>query len=110
MKAKIAFMQSKGQAVYPDANSTLRVTFGQIAGRDHGAYGTTWKAFTTVEGVAAKATCVGEFNAPKAQLAAIKAKDFGKYVDPKLKSVPVAYLATLDITGGNSGSAALNAN
>ncbi|MFC0170689.1 S46 family peptidase [Pseudoduganella danionis] len=109
MKAKIAFMQSKGQAVYPDANSTLRVTFGKIAGRDHGADGTTWKAFTTVAGVAAKATGEGEFNAPKAQLAAIKAKDFGKYVDPILKSVPVAYLATLDITGGNSGSAALNA-
>ncbi|MQA41300.1 S46 family peptidase [Rugamonas aquatica] len=109
MKAKIAFMQSKGQAVYPDANGTLRVTFGQIAGRDHGADGTTWKAFTTVEGVVAKATGEGEFNAPKAQLAAIKAKDFGKYFDPKLKSVPLAYLATLDITGGNSGSAALNA-
>lgn len=109
MKAKIAFMQSKGQAVYPDANSTLRVTFGKIAGRDHGADGTTWTAFTTVNGVAAKATGQGEFNAPQAQLAAIKAKDFGKYVDPILKSVPVAYLATLDITGGNSGSAALNA-
>jgi len=109
MKAKIAFMQSKGQAVYPDANSTLRVTFGKIAGRDHGADGTTWTAFTTVNGVAAKATGQGEFNAPQAQLAAIKAKDFGKYVDPILKTVPVAYLATLDITGGNSGSAALNA-
>lgn len=109
MKAKIAFMQSKGQAVYPDANSTLRVTFGKIAGRDHGADGTTWTAFTTVAGVAAKATGEGEFNAPKAQLEAIKAKDFGRYVDPVLKSVPVAYLATLDITGGNSGSAALNA-
>ncbi len=109
MKAKIAFMQSKGQAVYPDANGTLRVTFGKIAGRDHGADGTTWTAFTTVAGVAAKATGEGEFNAPKAQLEAIKAKDFGRYVDPVLKSVPVAYLATLDITGGNSGSAALNA-
>ncbi|MFS2006152.1 S46 family peptidase [Duganella sp. CT11-25] len=109
MKAKIAYMHGKGQAVYPDANSTLRVTFGQIAGRDPGADGTTWKAFTTVAGVAAKATGQGEFNAPAAQLKAIKAKDFGKYADPKLKSVPVAYLATLDITGGNSGSAALNA-
>ncbi|MGV7210923.1 S46 family peptidase [Oxalobacteraceae bacterium A2-2] len=109
MKAKIAFMQSKGQAVYPDANSTLRVTFGKIAGRDHGADGTTWTAFTTVNGVLAKATGQGEFNAPARQLAAIKAKDFGKYVDPKLGTVPVAYLATLDITGGNSGSAALNA-
>ena len=110
MKAKIAFMKTKGQAVYPDANGTLRVTFGKIAGRPWGtADGTAWTAFTTVQGVAAKATGEGEFNAPKAQLDAIKRKDFGRYVDAKLKSVPVNYLATLDITGGNSGSAALNA-
>ncbi len=110
MKAKIAYMTSKGRAVYPDANSTLRVTYGNIVGRPHGADGTgSWTAFTTVKGVAAKATGEGEFNAPAAQLAAIQSKDFGKYVDPKLKSVPVNYLATLDITGGNSGSAALNA-
>ena len=65
MKAKIAYMNSKGQAVYPDANSTLRVTFGKIAGRDHGADGTgAWTAFTTVKGVVAKATGEGEFNAP----------------------------------------------
>jgi hypothetical protein len=110
MKAKIAYMNGKGQAVYPDANSTLRVTFGKIAGRDHGADGTAgWTAFTTVKGVLAKNTGEGEFNAPERQLAAIRAKDFGKFVDPKLKTVPVDYLATLDITGGNSGSAALNA-
>jgi hypothetical protein len=109
MKAKIAYMNSKGQAVYPDANGTLRVTFGKIAGRDHGADGTgSWTAFTTVKGVVAKHTGEGEFNAPTAQLAAIKGKDFGKFVDPALKTVPVNYLATLDITGGNSGSAALN--
>lgn len=108
MKAKIAFLQSKGQAVYPDANGTLRVTFGKIASRAQGADGTTWTAFTTVKGVAAKATGTGEFNAPAAQLAAIKAKDFGNYVDPILKTVPVNFLATLDITGGNSGSAAVN--
>ncbi|MBY0573288.1 MAG: S46 family peptidase, partial [Undibacterium sp.] len=109
MKAKIAYMKSKGLAVYPDANGTLRVTFGKVASRDFGADGTTWTAFTTVKGVAAKATGKGEFNAPANQLAAIKAKDFGHYVDPILKTVPVNYLATLDITGGNSGSAALNA-
>jgi hypothetical protein len=81
-----------------------------VAGRDHGtADGLAWSAFTTVNGIPPKATGQGEFNAPAAQLAAIKAKDFGKYVDPKLKAVPLAYLATLDITGGNSGSAALNA-
>jgi hypothetical protein len=110
MKAKIAYMNSKGQAVYPDANSTLRVTFGNIKGRDYGADGTgAWTAFTTVKGVVAKHTGEGEFNAPEKQLAAIRAKDFGRFADPKLKTVPVDYLATLDITGGNSGSAALNA-
>jgi len=110
MKAKIAYMNSKGQAVYPDANSTLRVTFGNVKGREYGADGTgAWTAFTTVKGVVAKHTGEGEFNAPEKQLAAIRAKDFGKYADPKLKTVPVDYLATLDITGGNSGSAALNA-
>lgn len=109
MRAKIAFLQSKGQAVYPDANSTLRVTFGNVKGRDHGADGTTWTAFTTLRGITAKATGEGEFNAPKAQLEAIKAKVFGRYGVDSLKSVPVNYLATLDITGGNSGSAALNA-
>jgi hypothetical protein len=65
MKAKIAYMNSKGQAVYPDANSTLRVTFGNIKGRDYGADGTgSWTAFTTVKGVVAKHTGEGEFNAP----------------------------------------------
>ncbi len=109
MKAKIAFMNSKGLAVYPDANSTLRVSFGKVAGRPNGADGTSWTAFTTIKGVAAKATGSGEFNAPAAQLAAIKTQNSGKYVDPVLKTVPVNFLATLDITGGNSGSAALNA-
>jgi len=109
MRAKIAYMNSKGQAVYPDANSTLRVTFGKIAGRDHGADGTgSWTAFTTIKGVVAKHTGEGEFDAPAAQLAAIKTRNFGKYADPKLKTLPVNFLATLDITGGNSGSAALN--
>jgi hypothetical protein len=111
MKAKIAYMNSKGQAVYPDANSTLRVTFGNVKGRDYGADGTgSWTAFTTVKGVVAKHTGEGEFNAPERQLAAIRAQDFGRWVDPTLKTVPVDFLATLDITGGNSGSAALNAH
>lgn len=117
MKAKIAYMNSLGQAVYPDANSTLRVTFGKVAGREMGADGTSWTAFTTLRGVSAKNTGSGEFNAPAAQIAAInefnqnalKTGSYGKYGDAKLKSVPVNFLATLDITGGNSGSAALNA-
>lgn len=110
MAAKLAYMNSRGLPVYPDANSTLRVTYGHITGREHGADGIgSWTPFTTVKGLAAKATGEGEFNAPQAQLAAIKSKDFGRYVDPALKTVPVNFLGTLDITGGNSGSPVLNA-
>lgn len=109
MRAKIAFMQSKGQAVYPDANSTLRVTFGNVKGRAHGTEdGNAWAPFTTLRGITAKATGEGEFNAPQKQLDAIKAKQYGPYKVDSLNSVPVNYLATLDITGGNSGSAVLN--
>jgi hypothetical protein len=109
MRAKMAFMQSKGQAVYPDANSTLRVTYGNVKGRAHGTEdGNAWTAFTTLRGITHKATGEGEFNAPQKQLAAIKAKQFGPYKVDSLNSVPVNYLATLDITGGNSGSAVLN--
>ena len=109
MRAKIAFMQSKGQAVYPDANSTLRVTYGNVKGRGHGNEdGNAWTPFTTLRGITAKATGEGEFNAPQKQLDAIKAKQYGPYKMDSLNSVPVNFLATLDITGGNSGSAVLN--
>lgn len=109
MRAKIAFMNSQGEAVYPDANSTLRVTFGTVEGRGHGTYdGTAWTAFTTLRGITEKATGEGEFNAPANQLAAIAAKDYGDYYVESIDSVPVNFLATLDITGGNSGSAVLN--
>lgn len=110
MRAKIAFMQSKGEAVYPDANSTLRVTYGNVKGRAHGNEdGNAWAPFTTLRGISAKATGEGEFNAPQKQLEAIAAKKFGNYKVDSLNSVPVNFLATLDITGGNSGSAVLNA-
>lgn len=111
MRAKIAFMQSKGEAVYPDANSTLRVTYGTVTGRDHGTHdGTAWTAFTTLRGITEKATGEGEFNAPQNQLDAIGEKNYGDYYVESLDSVPVNFLATLDITGGNSGSAVLNGN
>jgi len=110
MQAEIDFKASRGQPVYPDANSTLRVAFGQVKGRTPGVDGTTWTAFTTLRGIVAKHTGSGEFNAPAEQLAAIKARRFDKYGVKALDSVPVNFLATLDTTGGNSGSPVLNGN
>lgn len=93
--------------VYPDANGTLRVSFGTVQGyapRDAIAYG----AQTRVEGIVEKAG-PDPFDAPPALLAAIQAGKWGPYADPSLGSVPVDFLADLDITGGNSGSPTLDA-
>ncbi|RTL20001.1 MAG: S46 family peptidase [Burkholderiales bacterium] len=111
-QALIDFHASRGEAVYPDANSTLRISFGKVQGRDTGRDGETWTAFTTLRGIVAKKKgpdeAGGEFDAPQVQLDAIKAKQYGNYYVKSLDSVPVNFLATLDTTGGNSGSPVLN--
>ena len=105
-----ALLAKEGGLVAPDANSTLRVTYGTVKGgspRD----GMTYLPQTTLQGIVEKQTGTGEFDAPKAELDAIRALRGGKgspYVDPKLKDVPVDYLSDVDTTGGNSGSATLN--
>jgi hypothetical protein len=110
MQAEIAHQASLGKVLYPDANSTLRVNFGKVTGRTPGADGSTWTPFTTLRGITAKHTGSGDFDAPQAQLDAIKARNYGPYGVKSLGgSVPVNFLATLDTTGGNSGSPVLNA-
>jgi Peptidase S46 len=107
-----ALVAEAGGLVAPDANSTLRVTFGQVKPRQGAQDGIDWRAFTTLAGIERKHTGEGEFDAPDAQLAAIKALRAGKtspFVAPELGDVPVDFLSTVDITGGNSGSPTLNA-
>lgn len=97
-----------GGRLYPDANGTLRVTFGKVEGyspRDAVQY----EPRTDVQGILQKNTGEGEFDAPAAELEAIRARRFGRYADPSLGSVPVNFLSTCDTTGGNSGSPTLNA-
>ncbi len=108
MQALIDFRASQGRATYPDANSSLRITFGNVMGvspRD----GLYYQPFTTTRGLVEKHTGEGEFDATAAQLEAIAARRFGRWEVPALKDVPVNYLADLDVTGGNSGSPTLNA-
>jgi len=109
MQAMIAWKDSQKLPVYPDANSSLRVTFGNVQGvapRD----GVSYAPFTTAQGIVEKDTGIEPFNSPKAELVAIKAKAFDSYASPKLGTLPVNFLADLDITGGNSGSPAMDAN
>ncbi len=107
MEAVIAYLRSYDLPVYADANSTLRVTFGQVIGNQP-KDGLTNQPFTKLEGILEKDTGVAPFNAPQKQLDLIKAKQYGDYVFPELASVPVNFLSTLDITGGNSGTATMN--
>jgi hypothetical protein len=103
-----ALRTSTGGKLYPDANGTLRITFGKVVGytpKDAVVY----TPQTTVSGIVQKNTGSGEFDAPKAELDAIRANKTAGYVDPQLGEVPVDFLSDVDTTGGNSGSPTLNA-
>jgi hypothetical protein len=93
--------------LYPDANSTLRVTFGQVGGYT-GTEGQQFDAFTIIQEIADKHTGEDPFNAPTELLAAIEAGETAGYQHQTLGTVPVAFLSDLDTTGGNSGSATLD--
>ena len=108
LQAVADYNQAQGKAVYPDANSSLRITFGNVMGYTK-PDGSVQPSFTTLEQIAAKATGKEPFNAPQAQLDAIKAKSYAGLADARLKTVPVNFLSNLDITGGNSGSPVLDA-
>jgi hypothetical protein len=106
-----AMLEKAGGLVAPDANSTLRVTYGQVKGVD-AKDGLFYKPQTGLRGILEKQTGEGEFNAPQKQITAIQNQLTGKiksaFFDPALKDVPVNFLSTVDTTGGNSGSPTLN--
>ncbi|MGH8083183.1 MAG: S46 family peptidase [Lysobacter sp.] len=109
MRALIAYRKSQGRAVYPDANSTLRVSFGAVSTMDP-RDGVRYRPLTTVQGIVEKHTGVKPFDAPQTLRDAIAKGDFGSTADPELKTQTVDFLTNLDTTGGNSGSPVLDAN
>ncbi len=108
MDAITQWQRSEGQLTYPDANSTLRITYGNVMGGSP-FDGMEYLPFTTLEGITQKDTGEEPFNAPQRELDLIEAKDYGKYELDSIDSVPVNFMSDLDVTGGNSGSATLNA-
>jgi Peptidase S46 len=109
LQGVIDYNRSKGGAVYPDANGTLRITFGEVTGYSP-QEAINYVPFTTLKGLAAKATDSDPFDAPQNVLKAIQEKRYGKRGVASLDSVPVNFMSDTDITGGNSGSPTLNAN
>lgn len=104
-----AMKEKAGGVLAPDANSTLRITYGTVRGYAPKPGAPIYEPFTLLPQVVEKNTGTEPFNSPKSLLDAVAAHKGGPYVDPKLGEVPVNFLADLDITGGNSGSATLNA-
>jgi hypothetical protein len=106
-----AMLAKAGGLVAPDANSTLRVTYGQVIGVD-AKDGLFYKPQTGLKGILEKQTGEGDFNAPQNQIEVIRKFLAGArkspYTDPALHDVPVNFLSTVDTTGGNSGSPTLN--
>ncbi|QDE29994.1 S46 family peptidase [Shewanella polaris] len=107
MDAIIAYNRELGKPVYADANSSLRVTVGNVKGYSP-QDGLVAVPFTRLEGILAKDTGVDPFDAPAKELELIKQKQYGDYYVKAVDSVPVNFLSTLDTTGGNSGSPTLN--
>jgi hypothetical protein len=107
MAAVIAWKKSQGKPVYPDANSTLRVTYGTVSAyspRD----GVVKGPFSTVDGILEKAGSKDPFIVPAGLIQAVKEKRYGQFKDRVLGTVPVNFLSSADTTGGNSGSAVMN--
>ncbi len=106
MQAQREFMKDK--VFYPDANSTLRIAYGNVKGyypRD----GVYYTPQTNLSGAIEKYVSGDEdFDLPKKLIELYEKKDFGQYAVNG--EVPVAFIATNHTTGGNSGSPVLNAN
>ncbi len=106
MKAQMEYENDK--VFYPDANFTLRVSYGQVKGfepRD----GVVYKNYTTLEGIIEKDNPdIYDYRVPNKLKELYKSRDYGRY--EVNGTVPVCFLATNHTTGGNSGSPVVNGN
>jgi hypothetical protein len=105
IEAKMEFLKTN---FVPDANATLRLTYGNIKG--YSPADAIYKyPITTLKGVIEKTTGEDPFITPARIQELYKKRDFGNFVHPTLGEVPVGILYDTDTTGGNSGSPIFNA-
>lgn len=103
----LALKQKEGKAIYPDANSTLRLTYGKI-GSYEPADGKEYLYYTTLKGVMEKEDSENpEFVVSPKLKELYEKKDFGPYAMADGR-MPVCFVTATDNTGGNSGSPVFN--
>ncbi len=98
----------KGANLYPDANRTIRFSYGSVDGyqpRDAVYY----EPFTFIKGMLEKDTGKEPFDMPEGVKKLFAKKDFGRWTYPGINDVPIAFTHKVDSTGGNSGSPVMNA-
>jgi len=99
----------KGRLFYPDANSTLRVTYGNIAGY-RAADAVYYRYYSTLKGIIEKDNPgIFDYDVPEKLKQLYFSKDYGSYAGPD-GEVPVCFIANNHTSGGNSGSPVLNAS
>ena len=98
-----AVIAEAGRPVAPDANGSLRVSFGRVRGYSP-REAVTMAPHTTLAGAVEKHTGQDPFDLPARVREAFAAKRFGRWADPALGQVPIGLLSDCDTTGGNSGS------
>jgi hypothetical protein len=107
VKGMMDLKKSEGKGIYPDANSTLRLTYGQVMPYEP-ADGVEYSYYTTLAGVMQKEDPTNrEFVVPAKLKELWQQKDFGRYA-MKNGEMPVCFIVNTDNTGGNSGSPVFN--
>jgi hypothetical protein len=107
VKGIMDMKKADGLGIYPDANSTLRLTYGQVMPYEP-ADGVEYSYFTTLDGVMQKEDPDNrEFVVPAKLKQLYQDKDFGRYA-MKDGRMPVCFIVNTDNTGGNSGSPVFN--
>ena len=108
VKGMIDMQQAQGRPIYPDANLTLRLTYGQILPYSP-TDGIEYEHYTTLRGVMEKEDSTNfEFVVPDKLKQLYRTKDYGRYAMPD-GEMPVCFVINTDQTGGNSGSPVFNA-
>ncbi|MCD6499369.1 MAG: S46 family peptidase [Deltaproteobacteria bacterium] len=93
---------------YLDANFTLRLNYGHVRDYTNSVTHKRWRYLSRLTWLVRKDRGKEPFLVPPRLKQIYRAKNFGRWVDPYIKDVPVDFTATLDTTGGNSGSPVLN--
>ncbi len=102
-------LQKPNKNFYPDANSTMRISYGKVLGYEP-QDAVHYDINTTLDGLMAKYKPGSEeFDVPQQLVDLYKAKDYGRYADAD-GTLHTCFITNNDITGGNSGSPVMNAN